>query len=503
MLKLVVWIGLGLLCASFQLSAAANLVVYDEQSENGFNDGCSFSGVAGEFDFANTTVVHSAPHSIRFTPDNFNAVSWCAPATYSAVTDYTGIDFWVNGGTTGGQNVDLVLGLGGNAAVAFTSLTSLNAKTPIPAGTWTHIQASFASALAYNGQFDRISLQDESGALQADMYFDDVTLVGASSTPSGNYIFGDSFEPEYMFVPQYVNNSVRVYQRTTNTTDFVFINEASLGATVQPNAVAIAPDGEVWVLDTGATKRLLRYGVQALVTSANPAADVTVGALGANAGDVFDIAFFGAYAYVSQSDFGGTNRILKFALSDLNAGNNISTNLTDAGLSVPVGLAFDDQGRLWICNYGTPGNLVRMTTAGTVDVTISGNNINNAEGLAFDEFGSLWVGDNQEPTMYAYGSSQITSNGSPVPIGQINMPDPAINPGHTGFVGGIAIDRRGDLRANYENDYAIDGFTATAMPWNGPYTSYTSSPLTALTNATTDPGRGGIAIWPVPLTVRR
>ena len=493
-------------------AAATNLVVYDDQSENGFNGGCSFSGVGGEYDFADTTTVHAGTHSIRFTPDDFNAVSWCAPATYSATTDYTGIDFWVNGGATGGQNVDLVLGLGGNAAIAFASLTSLNGNTAIPAGTWVHIQASFASALAYNGQFDRISLQDESGGVQTDLYFDDVSLVGASAASGQNYLFGDSFEPEYMFVPQFQNHSVRVYQRATNSSIFTFVNEAGLGAAVMPNAVAFAPDGNLWVLDDGATRRLLRYTMSSIVSSASPVASVTVGALGANAGEVFDVEFNGSYAYVSQSDFGATNRILKFLISDLNAGNNTSTNLTDASLSVPAGLAFDAQGRLWICNYNGGGSptIVRMNAStGAVDkigtsVAVGTRaSLSNPEGLAFDAYGNLWVGNNGEPTLSVYTSAQIANAGfgATVPTYQIDSGDAAAG---SGFVGGIAFDRRGDLRLNFENDLSVRGYSISASPdGSGGYDTYSSVALAPIANATTDPGRGGIAIWPVPGTVHR
>src|SRR5437879_5655891 len=84
-------------------AAAANLVIYDDQTENGFNQDCSFGGVANEFDFANPAPVHAGLHSIRLTPDTYNAVSWCTPATYSAPAEFSGIDFWVNGGSTGGQ----------------------------------------------------------------------------------------------------------------------------------------------------------------------------------------------------------------------------------------------------------------------------------------------------------------------------------------------------------------------------------------------------------------
>lgn len=506
MLKVVIRIGIGLLFFANALSAqATNLVVYDDQSENGFNDGCSFGGVAGDFDVAHTVTVHSGARSIRFTPDNFNAVSWCAPATYSAATDYTGIDFWVNGGTTGSQNVDVVLGLAGNP-VSFASLTSLNGGNPIPSATWVHIQAPFTSGvLAYNGMFDKISLQDESGAVQENMYFDDVTLVGAASVSEQNYIFGDSFEPEYMFVPQWANSSIRVYQRNTNSTNFSFVREAPLGGGIKPNAIAFAPDGSLWVVDDG-NIRLRRYTLQSILNSANPAAITIVGPVGASSADIFDLQFFGAYAYVSQSDFGATNRIVKFAVSDLNAGNNVSTNLTNASLSVPAALAFDAQGRLWICNYNDNNNptIVRMNT-GTGNVDKIGTSVavgtraslSNPEGLAFDSYGSLWVGNNGEPTISVYSESQLNDNafGATAPIYQIDVAPGVVFAG-TGFVGGIAMDRQGDLRANFEYALSVLSYTFTALP-------YTSTPLATLAGATTNPGRGGIAIWPVPSTLHR
>ena len=504
------WI-LGGLCGLLIVPAAsvANVIVYDDQSENGFNDGCSFSADPHEVDVANTLVVHSGANSIRLTPDDYNAVSWCAPATYSAATDFTGIDFWVNGGTTGGQNVDVVISLDPDV-VASASLTSLNGGTPVPAGAWQHIQATFTTGvLAYSGNFDRISLQDESGGTQADIYFDDVMLTSTTPPPAQNYVFGDSFEPEYMFVPQYSNfdgskgagNSIKIYQRTAGTSNFTFLREAPLGtpsgaaSPLHPNAVTFAPDGGLWVVDD-ANSMLWRYTLQSMLGDANPAPTTHAGPTGK--GSLYDLAFFGDYAYVS-SDSG----ILKYTTAAMSATPVV---LSDPG-ATPVGLAFDTQGRLWICNYGTPGNLVRMSnlSTGAIDVTISGGNINNAEGLSFDEYGSLWVADNNEPTMYAYGSWQLGSSGSPTPVGQINLPTPAetrVGAHPSGYVGGIAFDRHGDLRASYEYNYTVQAYSLMATPHSGGgYQGYTSSALSPLTGATSDPGRGGLAFWPRPDTL--
>ena len=478
-------------------AAAQDLPVYTDNLQNGFGD-WSYNGGSN---FANGAPTHNgSADSISFTGDAAadNAVSLehtdgggVNPVPFAAGT-YSGLRLFVNGGATGGQQLRLMLQVNGGTPVLPSAVTLPAA----PANSWLQIDIAFSS-LAFNndGSFDRIDLSP-SVSSQATVYIDDVSLVAAGGG-SSNYIFGDSFEPEYMFVPQYNQGgtgAIKVYQRTTNTSDFTLVNTATLPANANPNAVSVAKDGGLWVVDDG-THKLLRFTLQSVVGTANPAPTASVGPVAASPG-LYDLAFFGDNAYVSSD-----NGILKYPVAAMTANTNPAPTILSSG-GIPVGLAFDAQGHLWICNYGTPGNLVRMTTTGTIQVTIGGNNINNSEGLAFDEYGSLWIADNIEPTLYSYGATQIGGSGSPTPIGQINTYDAGPN-GSSGFGGGLIFDRRGDARLNYEYDSSVRAYTATAAPWSGPYTSYTSIELTALPNATTDPGRGGIAIWPVPHTVRR
>jgi len=174
-------------------AAAADLVVYDNASENGFNQACSFNASP---DFAETAVVHSAPAAISFAPASFGAVSWCTPASLST-TSYSAITFWVNGGASGGQDLELVLGLNGQPMpVASASLATLLGQ-PIPANAWVEVNASFDSGpMAYSGNFDQISIQDNSGndpaAPQPTVYFDDVSLTGRVSV--NDQIFKNGFE---------------------------------------------------------------------------------------------------------------------------------------------------------------------------------------------------------------------------------------------------------------------------------------------------------------------
>jgi endoglucanase len=168
-------------------ASGADIIVYDDASHAGYDDNCSFNGVAADFDFVNTDPVHSGIHSIRFTPKAFDAVSWCTPLT--STVDIGGVSFWVNGGASGGQDLELAFALAG-AAKAQASLATLYGA-PLPVGTWVQITASFdAVPMQYAGNFDQFWILSNTGIVQPDVYIDDVTLLGR--TP--NAIFANGFE---------------------------------------------------------------------------------------------------------------------------------------------------------------------------------------------------------------------------------------------------------------------------------------------------------------------
>ena len=339
----------------------------------------------------------------------------------------------------------------------------------------------------------------------------DETVGLALATPGGGAGIGlpaaatlTIVEPELLFVPQFTlggTGSVRVYRR--GVAGFTHAHTAALPANTNPNAVAFAPDGKLWVVDGGNPNRLLRFDAQAMATEAAPVAEAVVTPTGNATGDYFDLAFFDGFAYVSQSDFGATHHILKLPLASLSAsGSPDPVLLGNASLSVPAGLAFDPQGRLWVSNYSGQ-TLVRMdTTTGTADLV--GNSINlgaraslsNPEGLAFDADGTLWVGNNGAPTLAGYSAAQIAAGfATMAPAWFIDVEPGVTAPGagHTGFVGGVAFDREGDLWANYQRAFAV-------IEYDDPVAG---DPGQTLSGATTDPGFGGLAFWPVPATLHR
>lgn len=313
-------------------------------------------------------------------------------------------------------------------------------------------------------------------------------------------------EPELLFVPQFTlggTGSILVFKR--GAAGLSLLNVAALPANTNPNALAFAPDGRLWVVDAGNPNRLLRYEADEVAGLGNPVPEAVITPVDNGVGDYFDLAFFGDFAYVSQSDFGAVHRVLKLALASLGAsGSPAPTLLTNASLNVPAGLEFDPQGRLWVSNFGGQ-TLVRMRTdTGVADRV--GNSVNlgaraslsNPEGLAFDAVGTLWVGNNGAPTVAGYSAAQLDNAGfNAIAPAQFIDIEPGISDpgnGHTGFVGGIAFDREDDLWANYQRAFEVREYLVSP---NGHLSGQ------VLANATTDPGFGGLAFWPVPATVQR
>ena len=166
--------------------ATGNQIVFDDADENGFSH--AFSIYSSGFVFYNVpNPVHAGTVSVGIRDELSSAASWLAPATYSTVSDYDGVSFWVNGGNNGGQNATVVL-YNQMDLVGTTSLASLYGA-PIPANTWIHLQLSFFSPL-FNPAGDNATtftdLTFRSHGANTELFFlDDIALTGADIFKSG------------------------------------------------------------------------------------------------------------------------------------------------------------------------------------------------------------------------------------------------------------------------------------------------------------------------------
>jgi len=167
---------------------AADLTIYDDALENGFQD----YSYGGGSDFSNTTPVHGGSHSIRLAGNDYNAVSFFHGGGVYALTDRPALRLWVHGGMAGGQALTLFLQNSGAGTIASVALNDYIDGGAPAAGAWREADVPLAAipVFAALGSYDRIDIQSDSDGTQPTVYFDDVSLPSVAS----DAIFADGFD---------------------------------------------------------------------------------------------------------------------------------------------------------------------------------------------------------------------------------------------------------------------------------------------------------------------
>ncbi|HEY3761180.1 MAG TPA: glycoside hydrolase family 44 protein [Verrucomicrobiae bacterium] len=160
------------------LAVRADQVIYDDTLENGWQNW----GWA-TLNYDNTSPVHSGSDSISVTISSaWQGIQVWHPDQDS--TPYAGISFWLNGGSSGGQRLQVygLVDLGGTNNFATGPRYSLS---PLPANSWQQYTVPL-SALDVAGMtnFTGFVIQDSLGEVQPAFYEDDISLVLATNSTS-------------------------------------------------------------------------------------------------------------------------------------------------------------------------------------------------------------------------------------------------------------------------------------------------------------------------------
>ena len=164
----------------FPLALRADQIVYDDARENGWEDW----GWA-TLDYANTSPVHSGNNSISVTI----SAAWAGIQLYHPdidATAYSSVSFWLNGGDSGGQRLQMY----GLVHVNDTNNWAQNGRYPLStltANTWQQFTVPLSALdVAGSNNFTGFVIQDATGGTQPTFYADDISLVAASVTPGTN-----------------------------------------------------------------------------------------------------------------------------------------------------------------------------------------------------------------------------------------------------------------------------------------------------------------------------
>jgi hypothetical protein len=118
---------------------------------------------------ANTSPVHSGARSASVSADAWEAIYLRHDAFDTG--GYSALAFWIHGGSTGGQQLQVQALLSGTAQATV-------ALAPLPANTWSKITIPLSSlGVANKPNMDGFWIQDRSGSTQGTFYVDDITLT--------------------------------------------------------------------------------------------------------------------------------------------------------------------------------------------------------------------------------------------------------------------------------------------------------------------------------------
>jgi hypothetical protein len=166
-------LGCIVLTAVQSVMAQANLPVYSENLVNDFQD-WSFA-CTRSFTNTNSIYVHSGTNSISVTITSSGGTLYLHSPDFNT-SPYTNLSFWINGGPTGGQQLQVRGVTGGNSGTAF----SLGA---LPANTWQQFTIPLSTlGVAGKSNFDGIWIQSSAGSSQPVYYVDDMQ-IGAAPAP--------------------------------------------------------------------------------------------------------------------------------------------------------------------------------------------------------------------------------------------------------------------------------------------------------------------------------
>jgi sugar lactone lactonase YvrE len=303
-------------------------------------------------------------------------------------------------GTVSGSPVDLTAGMAAKASVGY-------APRPGSGGFWI-AQSYYANPTVT--RYSAAQLDSSTSAPAA------TTVAIDSCCPSG--IAFDSAGNVWLALQS--SNEVAEYRAdqlgaSGDPAAAVILSEP---AGTNPLAVAFDPSGNLWVSNSVAST-VVEFAHSQLRVSGSPTPAVTIGAVNGSLAYPEGLAFDRAgNLWVANWDSG---TVVSFAPSQrLTSGTPtpaVTLSAVNNSIGLPIGLAFDAQGNLWVSNQSN-SSVVEFSAADLIStgapnpaVLLQGP-IAAPRGLAFDDSGNLWLAG--YPSVVEFPASQLRGSGTPI-----------------------------------------------------------------------------------------
>lgn len=177
---------LSLICFTSTAVGQSNQIIYDDALENGWQDW----GWATH-NYANTSPVFAGSDSVSVTVGAWQGLQIVHQDENS--TPYGSVSFWINGGTSGGQKLQVygLLDASGNLTSSPGPDFTL---APLPTNSWVQMTVPLSAlGVANHANFTGFVIQDRLGQAQPIFYVDNIVLVtnstsGGSSGPTNGAV---------------------------------------------------------------------------------------------------------------------------------------------------------------------------------------------------------------------------------------------------------------------------------------------------------------------------
>jgi hypothetical protein len=173
-------------------ASATSLTLYDDALRNGFGD--SSWAQSADYKLANTTPTYSGADSIKFVARNWGGLQFVASGAEFNVADYQSLTFQINGGSAGGQKLQLYVCDNYDTFLSQTyPLESLIAGGTIPKNAWASVTLDFDAVQMTYGTFNCLVIMDANGnsdaAGQPAVYIDQIVFNARTvAIPNGGNV---------------------------------------------------------------------------------------------------------------------------------------------------------------------------------------------------------------------------------------------------------------------------------------------------------------------------
>ena len=232
-------------------------------------------------------------------------------------------------------------------------------------------------------------------------------------------------------------------------------------------SIAFDAGGNLW-LTSSDDNRLVSLGADALATSGDRPARAVITAPAGSLSTPVALAF-DPEGHLWVANY-GNGTLVRFDELQATAGGERSPRVVVGGAGFPLALAFDDDGALWVSD--NQANTISKYTAGqlassgspqpAVVLRAPGSSSFVPLGLAFDANGNLWVANVGAASVVSFSPSQLAVSGSPEPRVVVST---AL--GVQGLPVGLAFDQAGSLwvvGASELAHYTAESLAASGAP---------------------------------------